>query len=75
MAAAETAAVTVALQSARDAHRGELDRLQREKVGMGRGAGFLGCNADIWGMMVIFFSVQGCSADLWGAMAIFRARC
>lgn len=33
MAAAETAAVTVALQSARDAHRDELDRLQREKVG------------------------------------------
>lgn len=35
VAAAEAAAVTVALQSARDVHRDELDRLQREKVGAG----------------------------------------
>lgn len=38
VAVAEAAAVTVALQSARDAHRDQLEQLQREKVYTGQGA-------------------------------------
>lgn len=56
VAAAEEAAVTVALQSARDAHRDQLEHLQHEKVRTGQGGtGIWGCGSDFEGMVVRFW--------------------